>query len=280
MKLSVIIVNYNMCASLKQALSTLVRACKFIDSEIVVIDDASTDRSLQMLESDFPEVEVIRNDKNIGIAASRNVGIEKATGEYVLMVSPDIITGKKTLESIIEFMDSHPEAGAAGVRMLTPRGDFLKQSRTGFVRPWGTLLKLTGLAKYFTKSRLYKYELDAWDDEDDFATTEVDVVNGSFMMLRKSALQETGLLDERFTSYGHDIDISFRMRLAGYKNYYYPRTYILNFSNSLNPKISWKHIRDFYGAMIIFATKYLFKVPEIKIPGIPQVFAPTYEVER
>jgi GT2 family glycosyltransferase len=234
-----------------------------------------------MLHAEFPELTVLSNDKNIGIAASRNIGIEKATGEYILVVNPDIITGKKTLENLIDFMDTHPDAGAAGVRMLTPRGDFLKQSRTGFVRPWGTLLKLTGLAKHFTKSRLYKYEREDWqDDDDEFATTEVDVVNGAFMLLRKAALDETGPLDERFTTYGHDIDISFRLRLAGYKNYYYPRTYILNFSNRLKPKFSWAHIRHFYGAMLIFATKYLFSVPEIKIPGMPQIFAPTYEVER
>lgn len=279
MKLSVIVVNHNMCVLLRQALSTLVRACRDIDYELIVIDDASTDKSQKMLQDDFPEAKLILNNSVVGTAKARNQGIEQAMGEYVLLVNADTISGKKTVEHVLDFMDIHQDAGGVGVRALSPRGNFLPESRTGFTRAWGGLLKLTGLAKYFPKSRLYKND-DNWVEEEEFATTEVDVINGAFMLLRRSVLSKIGPLDERLTMFGHDIDLSFRIRLAGYKNYYFPKTYILNFKNKQNSKLSWSHVKHFYSAMIIFAAKYLLHMPKIKIPGIPQIFAPKYEIER
>ncbi|MFD0765081.1 glycosyltransferase family 2 protein [Mucilaginibacter lutimaris] len=279
MKLSVIVVNYNMCQFLKQSLYTLIRACRDIEYEVLVIDDASTDNSGSMVQNEFPEATLIVNQQSFGMAKARNQGIEKANGEYVLLVNADTISGKKTLEHVLEFIEAHPNAGAVGVRMLSPRGNFLPESRTGYTRAWGALLKLTGLAKFFPKSRFYKID-DNWAEEDEFATTEVDVVNGAFMLMRKSVLNEIGGLDERLAAFGHDIDLSFRIRLAGYKNYYFPKTYILNFRNQYNPKFSWAYIKSFYGAMFIFAAKYLLHMPEVKIPGIPRIFAPKYEIER
>jgi GT2 family glycosyltransferase len=279
MKLSVVVVNHNMCLLLKKALLTLDRACRGIDYEMIVIDDASTDRSQKMLQDEFPNATLMFNSTAVGIAKARNQGIEQATGEYVLLVNADTISGKKTIEHVLEFMETHPDAGGVGVRALSPRGNFLPESRTGFTRAWGGLLKLTGLAKYFPKSRLYKSD-DNWVEDEEFATTEVDVVNGAFMLLRKSVINKIGLLDERLAMFGHDIDLSFRIRLAGYKNYYFPRTYILNFKNQLKSTLSWGYIKHFYGAMFIFAAKYLLHMPQIKIPGIPQIFAPKYEIER
>ncbi|MBB3970878.1 glycosyltransferase family 2 protein [Mucilaginibacter phyllosphaerae] len=279
MKLSVVVVNHNMCALLRQSLFTLDRACRDIDYEVIVIDDASTDRSAAMVQHDFPEASLIQNTQMAGMAKARNQGIQQASGEYVLLVNADTISGKKTVEHVLQFMDAHADAGGVGVRMLDPRGRFLPQSRTGFTRAWGAVLKLSGLAKYFPKSRLYKSD-DNWVEEEEFATTEVDVINGAFMLIRRSVLSQIGLLDERLAIFGHDIDLSLRIRLAGYKNYYFPKTYILNFNSQLKSKLSWGYIRQFYGAMIIFAAKYLLHMPEIKIPGIPQIFAPKYEIER
>jgi GT2 family glycosyltransferase len=279
MKLSVVVANHNMCLFLRQTLITLNRACRDIDYELIVIDDASTDQSQKMLQDEFTTAKLILNNTMVGMAKARNQGIEQATGEYVLLVNADTISGKKTVEHVLEFMDAHPDAGGVGIRALSPRGNFLPESRTGFTRAWGGLLKLTGLAKHFPKSRLYKND-DNWVEEEEFATTEVDVINGAFMLLRKSVLNKIGNFDERLTMFGYDIDLSFRIRLAGYKNYYFPKTYILNFKNQQNSKLSWGYIKHFYGAMIIFAAKYLLHMPEIKIPGIPQIFAPKYEIER
>jgi len=278
MKLSVIVVNYNMCALLKASLSSLIKACKHIDYELIVIDDASEDRSVQMLQSEFPKADIVVNAKHLGTAKSRNLGLAKAMGEYVLLVSADTITASNALEGTLAFMDNHEHAGGVGIRMLTPQGRFLHISRRGFNRAWEAFFKLTGLARHFTKSRLYKNGKDNWVDE--FETAEVDVINGAFMLLRRAVVNEIGGLDERLSMFGHDIDLSYRIRLAGYKNYYYPKSYILNFRKQQSAKFTWDYIRHFYGAMIIFAAKYLFRMPEIKIPEVPQLFAPNYELEK
>jgi GT2 family glycosyltransferase len=278
MKLSVIVVNYNMCALLKASLSSLVKACKHIDYELIVVDDASTDRSVKMLQAEFPKAQTILNEKQLGMAKSRNLALAKANGQYVLMVNADTITASNALDGTLNFMDNHREAGGLGVRALTPQGRFLQVSRRGFNKAWEAFFKLTGLAKHFVKSRLYKHHTDNWVDE--FETAEVDVINGAFMLLRRAVLNEVGDLDERLAMFGHDIDLSYRIRLAGYKNYYFPKTYILNFRKQQSAKFTWAYIRHFYGSMIIFAAKYMFRMPEIKIPDVPQLFAPNYELEK
>jgi GT2 family glycosyltransferase len=161
--------------------------------------------------------------------------------------------------------------------MITPEGTFLKESKHGFTKPWAIFFKLLGLAKYFSKSRLTDVRRKDWVEE--FQTSETDVLNGAFMLYRKEALTHAGSLDERFHVYGYDIDLSYRVRLTGFKNYYFPKTYIINFNTRGKAKFSYVYIREFYGAMIIFATKYLFKVPEIKVEGIPQLYPPSYEVK-
>jgi GT2 family glycosyltransferase len=279
MKLSIVVVNHNMCALLKQSLTALVKASKDVDYEVIVIDDASTDRSLTMLADEFPSIQLIENKIFAGTARCRNKGIERAIGEYVLLVNADTISSKKTLEHVMQFMDAHIDAGGVGVRMLNPKGKFMPESRMGFTRAWAGLLKLTGLSKYFSKSRLYKNN-DNWVEEEEFATTEVDVINGAFMLLRRTVLNAVGPLDERLAMFGHDIDLSFRIRLAGYKNYYFPKTFILNFNQQSAPQLTWAYVKHFYGAMIIFAAKYMLHMPVLKMPGIPQIFAPKYEIER
>lgn len=277
MKLSVIIVNHNTCNMLRLALNSVVRAAQDITNEVFVVDNASTDRSLAMIQEEFPEVNVIANTKNEGMAKAYNHALKLVSGEYILMVNADTITGKKTIEKALEFMDMHTDSGGLGVRMITPDGRFLKESKHGFTRPWGIFFKLTGLAKYFSKSRLTDVQRKDWVEE--FQTSETDVLNGAFMLYRKEALDLAGLLDERFHIYGYDIDLSYRVRLTGFKNYYFPKTYIINFNTKGKAKFSYAYIREFYGAMIIFATKYLFKVPEIKVEGLPQLYPPSYEVE-
>lgn len=270
MKLSVVIVNYNLCYMLRQTLNSLVDAVKHIDYEIFIVDNASTDKSAEMVISEFPQCHIIANTKYDSYSKLCNEAISLSTGAYVLLVNPDIISCKKTLERAIEFMDMHTDTGALGVRMITPQGRFLPESNRGLTPQWITFFKLTGLAKYFAKSRLYDRNRKDWVEE--FQTSEVDVVNGAYMLLRKSVLNETGLFDERFFMFGHDIDLSYRIRLAGYKNYYFPKTYVINFNLSRIPKFNWDYVKHFYGAMFIFAAKYLFKMPDVKvIEAMPQV---------
>jgi len=278
MKLSVILVNYNLCDLLRQNLNSLVSAGTGVDYEVIIVDNASTDKSVEMLNQHYPQFTVIANETSIGIAQAYNKAIRVSKGEYVLLVNADTISGKETLNRILDFMDIHGDAAGLGVRMLSPQGRFLTESNRGLTNAWANFFRLTSFDKYLPKTRLTNRNHKAWVEE--FQTSEVDIINGAYMLLRRSALNEVGLFDERFEKYGYDTDLSYRLRLAGYKNYYFPKTYIINFKTSAQPKFSWQYIRQYYGAMFKFAAKYLFKMPEIKMHGVPQVFASSYEIER
>jgi GT2 family glycosyltransferase len=276
MKLSVIVVNHNNSLLLKQTLKSLVDAAKNIDYELIVIDNFSKDGSHGMLQNAFPSISVVLNETDLGIAKAYNQALKLSTGEYALLVNPDTICINGSLEKMIAFMDDHADTGGMGIRMITPDGSFLSESKHGLTKPWITFFKLIGFAKHLSKTRLYNRNIKDWIEE--FQIAEVDLLNGACMLLRKSVLNVTGLFDERFFMYGHDIDLSYRIRLAGYKNYYFPKTYIINFNSQSVAKFSWDYIKYFYGAMFIFAFKYLLQMPEIKL-GIPQLFPSSYEVK-
>lgn len=276
MKLSVIIVNYNLCEMLRQTLKTLVDAGNSIDYEVFIVDNNSGDGSVDMIQNEFPKFHVVASQRHQSYSKLCNEALGLAAGKYILLLNPDVLNSTKTLERAIDFMDAHDDAGGLGVRMLTPQGKFLTESNRGLTQPWINFFKLTGLAKFFPKSRLSDRNRKDWVEE--FQTSEVDFINGSFMLMRREALMETGLLDENFAEYGYDIDLSYRIRLAGFKNYYYPKTYVINFSERNRLKFNWQFVKHFYGAMIIFAVKYLFRMPEIKVAGIPKMPL-LYEVE-
>jgi GT2 family glycosyltransferase len=269
MKLSVIIVNHNQCVILRQTLAALVKATKNIDYEVFIVDNNSSDGSVDMIQNEYPGFHVIASPKYQTYTKLCNETLGLVSGQYVLLVNPDVLSSAKTLERAIEFMDEHADTGALGVRMITPQGKFLHESNRGLTQPWINFFRLSGLAKFFPKSRLSDRNRKDWVEE--FQTAEVDFINGGFMLMRRSALMEAGLLDERFAEYGYDIDLSYRIRLAGYKNYYYPKTYVINFSERNALKFNWQFIKYFYGAMIIFAAKYLFRMPELKVVGIPKM---------
>jgi GT2 family glycosyltransferase len=264
MKLSVIVINRNLCTTLRHTLSALIEASKNIDYEVFIFDNASTDGSVKMIEKEFPEFHIIASQKNIGYAKAYNEVINLTTGQYIL------------LEHAMEFMDLHTDSGGLGVRMITPQGRFLPESNRGLTPAWITFFKLTRLAKFFPKSRIGDRNRKEWVEE--FQTAEVDFLNGAFMLLRRSVLNETGVFDENFFMYGHDTDLSYRIRLAGYKNYYFPKTFIINTTGGIAPEFTWQFVKHFYGAMIIFAVKYLFKMPEIKLQGISKMPL-VYEIE-
>jgi len=277
MKLSVVVVNHNRCDLLKLTLNSLIKSANGVDNEVIIVDNASTDNSVEILNLDYAQFRVITNKVNEGIAKAANQGIQASRGEYILLVNPDVILGKETLEKVTAYLNEHEDVSGLGVRMLGPQGTFLQESNRGLTKPWISFFKLTGLAKHFPKSRLTNRNNKEWVQE--FQTSEIDILNGAFMLVRRNVFNEIGGFDERFHLYGYDIDLSYRMRLAGFKNCYYPKTYVINFKSQYIPKFSWAFIKHFYGAMFIFASKYLFKLPEIKVPGI-QLYPAQYEVER
>lgn len=254
MKLSVIIVNYNVRYFLEQALLSVRKASRGLAVEVWVVDNNSVDDSVSMVEEKFPEVRLIANRDNVGFSTANNQAIRQSAGEYVLLLNPDTVVEEDTFEKCLAFMDAHADAGALGVRMIDGSGKFLPESKRGFPSPWVAFCRTFGLSTFFPKSKTFnRYHLGYLDEHE---VHPVDVLSGAFMLLRRSALEKAGLLDETFFMYGEDIDLSYRIVLAGYQNYYFPHTTILHYKGESTKKGSLNYVRAFYQAMIIFAQKH------------------------
>ena len=224
-----------------------------MDAEVFVVDNNSTDGSVEYLRPKFPEVVFIENKDNPGFAKANNQAIRQCTGEYVLLLNPDTVVGEESLRSLCFQMDEDPEIGAIGVKMLNGHGVFLPESKRAFPSPWVSFCKIFGLSKLFPNSPAFaRYSLPYLDKEQ---THKVEVLAGAFMLLRHEALDKVGLLDESFFMYGEDIDLSYRIVLGGYKNLYVPER-ILHYKGESTKHGDLRYIRAFYGAMLIFYKKY------------------------
>lgn len=254
MKLSVVIVNYNVAFFLEQALVSVFKALKNVEGEVFVVDNNSADSSLEMLDKKFPQVKVIANRENVGFAKANNQAIRLSSGEYVLLLNPDTVVEEDTFEKCLRFMDNTPDAGGLGVKMVNGKGEFLPESKRGIPFPAVAFYKLFGLSKLFPKSRRFgTYHLSFLDDD---KIHSVEVLAGAFMMLRRSVLDKVGLLDEDYFMYGEDIDLSYRILQGGYKNYYFPETRIIHYKGESTKTGSLNYVHVFYKAMQIFARKH------------------------
>lgn len=254
MKLSVIIVNYNVKYFLEQCLQSVIVASKNIESEIFVVDNNSVDGSVQMLNNNFPDINVIANKENVGFSKANNQAIKSAKGEYILLLNPDTIVEPDTFEKCIDYMDKHPDTGGLGVKMIDGKGKFLPESKRGFPTPMVAFYKIFGLSALFPKSkRIGKYHLGYLSEDD---INNVEVLAGAFMLIRKTVIDKIGLLDEDYFMYGEDIDYSYRIIKAGYKNVYFPKTRIIHYKGESTKKSSINYVFVFYKAMIIFAQKH------------------------
>jgi len=254
MKLSVIIVNYNVEHFLEQCLHSVFKAIEPIDAEVFVVDNNSTDDSVNMVKNKFPQVRLIENKENVGFSKANNQAIRQAKGEYVLLLNPDTVVEADTFSQTVSFMDRTSDAGGLGVKMVNGQGVFLPESKRGLPLPKVAFYKIFGLSKLFKKShRFGKYHLTYLDPDE---IHEVEVLCGAFMLLRKSLLDKIGGLDEEFFMYGEDIDLSYRITQNGYKNYYYPLTRIIHYKGESTKKSSINYVIVFYKAMQIFAKKH------------------------
>ncbi len=252
-KLSVVIVNYNVKYFLEQCLRSVEAAVVGLEVEIFVVDNNSTDGSLEYLKPRFPGVTFIANKDNPGFARANNQAIQQARGEYVLLLNPDTVVGEESIRTLCFSMDEHPECGAIGVKMINGNGVFLPESKRSFPTPWVSFCKLFGLSKLFPKSRTFsRYSLPFLSPDKQHT---VDVLAGAFMLLRHEALEKTGLLDEAFFMYGEDIDLSYRIKQGGYRNYYMPER-LLHYKGESTRHSDIKYIKAFYDAMLIFYRKY------------------------
>ena len=257
MTLSVIIINYNVKYFLEQCLRSVLAAAEGIDTEVWVVDNNSTDGSVQMVRDKFPQVKLIANSDNHGFATANNQAIKQCTGDYILLLNPDTLVQKDTFRVCIEFFEEHADCGGLSVKMINGEGEFLKESKRGFPSPATSFYKISGLIKLFPRNRkVGAYYMGHLDND---KVNEVDVLPGAFLMISRKALEKVGLLDESYFMYGEDIDFSWRIKLAGFKNYYLPTTRILHYKGESTRKSSMNYVYTFYNAMAIFAKKYFSK---------------------
>jgi GT2 family glycosyltransferase len=264
MKLSVVIVNYNVAYFLEQCLRSVYKAMAGINAEVFVVDNHSVDNSVRMVREKFPQVKLIANLENTGFSKANNQALALAKGEYVLLLNPDTVVEEDTFSTCIAFMDAHPEAGACGVRLIDGKGNYLPESKRGLPTPEVAFYKIFGLSSLFPRSKRFgKYHLGYLSKDE---TNAIEVLSGAFMFMRKKALDEAGFLDEAFFMYGEDIDLSYRIRQAGYEIYYHPETRIIHYRGESTKKSSLNYVFIFYQAMVIFAKKHFS-------PGRAQLFS-------
>ena len=254
MKLSVVIVNYNVKYFLEQCLLSVFKAAIQIDTEIIVVDNNSTDGSVAYIRERFPHINIIANTDNPGFSKANNQALSIAKGEFVLILNPDTVVAEDTFTKCIAFMDSKPDAGAIGVKMLDGKGNFLPESKRSLPTPSVAFYKVFGLSALFPQSKLFgQYHLGYLSKDE---TNEADILSGAFMFFRKKVLDQIGYFDEAFFMYGEDIDLSYRVLKAGYKNYYFAGTTIIHYKGESTKKGSLNYVRVFYQAMLIFARKH------------------------
>ena len=244
MKLSVVIVSYNVRSYLEQCLQSVQRALEGIEGEVFVVDNHSDDDSVVTVREKYPWVRLIENQENLGFSKANNQAIRQSQADYVLLLNPDTVVAEDTLRGVLTFMDEHPKAGGAGVMMCYEDGSRAPESRRALPTPWVAALKMLGFTKRYYMSHL------PWDQP-----CRIEVISGAFCLLRYEALKTIGLLDEDFFMYGEDIDLSYRLLKGGWENWYLPYS-IIHYKGKSTQKSDYRYVHVFYQAMLIFFQKH------------------------
>ncbi len=258
MKVSVIIVNYNVKYFLEVCLHSVLRAAVGVAAEVIVVDNNSTDGSCEFVKERFPEVVLIENKDNKGFSKANNQAVAIAKGEYILFLNPDTVMPEGFLSATLAYMDAHPEAGALGPRLIDGKGQFAPDSKKSFPSLSVAIFKTTGLNKIFSKSAyINKYYAVHIAERQ---TAEVDVLSGCCMLVRKKAMDESGgPFDEDYFMYCEDVDLSYRIQKAGYKNIYYPEVDLIHYKGESTRKMTLSYVRIFNEALVTFVKKHYTK---------------------
>ncbi len=265
MKLSIIIVNYNTGALTKACVESILAQNLPFKHEIVVVDNASKDLSVSFLRSDFPDITVIKNQENLGLAAGINVGLKKSRGEYKLILNPDIVVMERAIERMVKLMDEDKEIGMLGGQLISPNGK-IQYSCYRFYRPITIVYRRTFLGE--TKSGRQEIDRFLMKDYDRKSPKRVDWLMGACLMVREKAVQEVGGMDERFFLYFEDVDWCRRFWRAGWKVCYVPEALFSHYHQKssekngllglMNSKIVREHIWS--------AVKYFWKYRHQELP--------------
>ncbi|MEO6831008.1 MAG: glycosyltransferase family 2 protein [Chitinophagaceae bacterium] len=258
MKISIIIVNYNVRYFLEVCIDSVLRATSNLQAEIIVVDNHSKDDSMEMLRERFPEVIRIENRENRGFSQANNQGVAIAKGEYILFLNPDTVMPEDFLEKTITYLDAHPEAGALGPRLIDGKGRFAPDGKKSFPSFTVALFKSSGINKIFPRSRYFNkyYAVHVGEHE----TAPVEVLSGCCMMVRATVIAEIGgAFDEDYFMYCEDVDLSYRITKAGYQNVYFPEVSLVHYKGESTRKATLKYIRIFNEALATFVRKHYSK---------------------
>jgi GT2 family glycosyltransferase len=247
LKLSVIILNYNVRYFLEQAVRSVQQAIASLDAEIIVIDNNSADDSCEMMKQKFPEIMLIENAENVGFSKANNQAVARASGEYVCILNPDTAVPHSIFTNCFHYCSSLSDLGILGVRLMDGTGNYLPESKRNIPTPRSSFVKLLG----FRKNKNGYYANYIAEDE----VGEVAVLPGAFMLLKKSIYEEVGGFDEDYFMYGEDIDFSYKVLKAGYKNHFMGSDGILHYKGE-SPQNDTAYLDRFYGAMHIFYRKH------------------------
>jgi GT2 family glycosyltransferase len=253
MQLSVIILNYNVRYFLELCVLSVESALKNIDSEIIVVDNNSSDDSCEMIKTRFPNVKLIQNSENLGFPKGNNIGVAEAEGEYICILNPDTVVSEDTFEKVLAFAKKQKNLGIVGVKLIDGTGDFLPESKRGIPTPWVAFTKITSLYKLFPKSPLFnKYYAQHLSENH---TGEVEILVGAFMILKKELYDEVGGFDEDCFMYSDDIDLSYMVLQKEKTNYYFHETTVIHFKGESTVK-DGTYMKRFQEAMEFFYRKH------------------------
>lgn len=257
MDLSIIVLNYKTRDLTLACLQSVFSSATSYTYEVILIDNASNDGIIPTAEEQYPQVICIANTDNVGFSKANNQGIRIAKGRYVLLLNSDTIVQPDTLDVMLRFMDENPTVGASGCKIVLPDGSLDKACKRGFPTPSASFYYAFGFSKLFPNTpRFNQYQLGYLSPDDDYP---IDSLVGAFMLIRREAIDQVGMLDEEFFMYGEDIDWCYRIKEAGWVNYYYPRTQIVHHKGASSRRKPFKIIYEFHRAMILFHNKHYRK---------------------
>ena len=249
MSLSIIIVSWNTRKFLEDCLASILQNPPTSPFESWVVDNASTDGSPGMVREKFPQVHLIENHENVGFARANNQAIQQCTGKYILLLNPDTLVASGALQALVEFLDQHPEAGAAGARMLNADGSLQMSCdpRPTLSRELWRLFHLDSLAPYA------EYRMTQWETNH---PQEVDVLTGSCLLLRRDALDQVGILDEDYFVYSEEVDLCYRVQRAGWRLYWVPQAEVVHFGGQSTQQVATEMFLTLYHGKIKYFRKH------------------------
>jgi GT2 family glycosyltransferase len=219
-------------------------ASKNFTTEIIVIDNNSSDGSCQMIKQRFPNVSLIENSLNVGFAKANNQGVSIASGEYLLILNPDTYLAEDTIKNVFDFVSNKNDVGAIGVKLIDGIGNFLPESKRNIPTIKVAALKIAGNSKSYYANHIDENEI-----------SEVDILTGAFLLIKRKVYEVVGGFDEDYFMYGEDIDFSYKLLRHGLQNYYLGNTSIIHYKGESTVK-DISYLKHFYGAMRVFYNKH------------------------